>query len=357
MSRILRLEDPDARALASYDAVIDVRSPSEWAEDSVPGAINLPVMTDAERAEIGRMYVQASPFLARRRGAAITARNIAAAIDGALADKPADFRPLVYCWRGGQRSNAMALVLSEIGWRTSILVGGYRTYRRRVQTRLYGPPLDVRLVVIDGGTGTAKTEILGRIAALGGQVIDLEGLARHRGSLFGAIPGRPQPSQKGFESALLAAIEAADLTRPIFVECESSKIGDLLVPPALFSRMRDAPRVRLVAAPEARARYLLSAYPDLTRDRDALTQAIDRLPRHFGRDARAAWRALADAGAYEDLALALIREHYDPAYARSSRKAAGELAPAERLDLPALDPEQLDAAARRLLGQHDLSAG
>src|ERR1700749_323165 len=137
-------------ALARFDAVIDVRSPGEFAEDHIPGAINLPVLSNAERAEVGTIYVQGSKFEARRIGAAHVARNIAAHLDGPLSDRPGSFHPLVYCWRGGQRSNAMATVLAQVGWRTGLLTGGYKTYRRRVQRRLYDAEPWFRLILLDG---------------------------------------------------------------------------------------------------------------------------------------------------------------------------------------------------------------
>lgn len=218
-------EAVDRASLAKFDAIIDVRSPGEFAEDHVPGAENLPVLDDAERAQVGTIYVQESRFLARRIGAAHVARNIARHLETALADRPASFRPLIYCWRGGQRSNAMATILSQVGWPVSLLVGGYKTYRRVVQARLYDGEAALRFVLLDGHTGSAKTEILGRLAARGAKVLDLEGLAEHRGSLFGALAGRSQPSQKLFESRLIQALDRLDPGLPIIVEAESSKIG------------------------------------------------------------------------------------------------------------------------------------
>ncbi len=220
---------------ARFDEIVDVRSPSEFAEDCIPGSANLPVLDDAERAEVGTIYVQRSKFLARKVGAAKVAANIAAHLAGPLAEKPADYAPLVLCWRGGQRSRAMAAVMAEIGWRVAVLEGGYRAYRRRVVDALYhrDPWFDV--VLLDGPTGAGKTEILARVAALGRPVVDLEALARHKGSVFGFARDAEQPSQKAFEGAVLAALErAASLGGPVQVEAESSKIGERLRPPALW---------------------------------------------------------------------------------------------------------------------------
>jgi len=343
LSGIEILETADLASLAGFDAVIDVRSPGEFALDHAPGAVNLPVLSDAERAEVGTIYVQDSRFRARRVGAAYIARNVAHHLEAALVDRPGSFRPLVYCWRGGQRSNAMATILSQVGWRTALLAGGYRTWRRHVTARLYDGELPHRLVLIDGGTGTGKTEVLARLADRGVQVVDLEGLAVHRGSLFGALAGQPQPSQKLFESRLLEILDGLDPARPVVVEAESSKIGERMTPPALWQAMAQAGRFELTAAPEARARYLVRAYADISRDRAALDEALRRLPTPPGRKRLEVWGQLADAGAFEDLALALMELHYDPAYRRSSR--GGTLPNLGLIDLGEIAPADLDRAA------------
>jgi tRNA 2-selenouridine synthase len=201
----------DTRALgqAGFDTIIDVRSPSEYAEDHVPGAVSMPVLSDAERAEVGTIYTQESPFRARKIGAALVARNAARHIEERLMGMEGGWRPLVYCWRGGQRSGSFASILGQIGWRVEVLEGGYRTWRRLVVGRLYDADLGLRLIRLDGYTGTAKTALLAEVAALGGQVIDLEGLARHRGSILGDVEG-VQPAQKGFETALVQALDGLD---------------------------------------------------------------------------------------------------------------------------------------------------
>ncbi|MGZ8371153.1 MAG: tRNA 2-selenouridine(34) synthase MnmH [Caulobacteraceae bacterium] len=346
MSRVQILKDADPRALAQFDAVIDVRSPAEFAADHAPGAINLPVLSDAERAEVGEIYVQKSPFLARRIGAAHVARNIAAHLKKGLKEKPAHWRPLIYCWRGGMRSNAMATVLSQVGWRVGVLDGGYRTWRRHVTARLHDGELGLRLVLLDGGTDTAKTEILGLLAKAGVQTLDLEGLARHRGSLFGASPGQPQPGQKLFESRLLTALDALDPTRPVIAEAESNKIGERFIPPALWSVMQSAPRIEIRAPLAERARYLARAYADITNDRTGLDAILSRLPARHGKAQVETWRTMARDGALEALAQGLIEAHYDPAYRRSGKKDERE--PAAVVELETLDIESLSAAAARV---------
>ncbi len=319
MSHVEVIATPDAATLARFDMIIDVRSPSEFAEDHVPGAVNMPVLDDEQRAKVGTVYVQDSRFKARRIGAALVARNVAHHLETALADRPGSFRPLVYCWRGGQRSNAMATILAQVGWRTAVLDGGYRTYRRQVTARLYDERRQLDLILIDGHTGSAKTEILGRLAARGLQTLDLEGLAQHRGSLLGALPGRPQPSQKMFESRLLGVLDAFDQSRPILVEAESSKIGQLMIPPMLWDAMVKAPRITLEVPAEARARYLAGGYAQSASDVEGLVALLARLPGRHGRKTVAAWQAMAQAAELEALAAQLIEAHYDPAYARASR--------------------------------------
>lgn len=348
MPDIQTVRAADAAALAPFDAIIDVRSPAEFAEDHVPGAISLPVLSDAERAEVGAIYVQDSRFRARRIGAALIARNVARHLETALADKGGDFKPLVYCWRGGQRSSAMATILAEVGWRTAVLAGGYKTYRRHVKARLYDEPLAAKFVLLDGRTGSAKTEMLLRLAARGVQTLDLEALAAHRGSVFGGLPGRAQPSQKMFESRLLAALDALDMSRPIVAEAEASKVGDRMVPPTLWEAMQAAPRITLAAPLEARAAYLARVYADVVSDRAQFDAAVARLPVHPGRRALAAWRELADAGDVEALARELMQLHYDPAYDRAARKEPR--AHLARIELPDLTEAAQEAAADKVAG-------
>ncbi|HEV2081960.1 MAG TPA: tRNA 2-selenouridine(34) synthase MnmH [Brevundimonas sp.] len=337
--------DVSLAALATFDAIVDVRSPSEFAEDHLPGAINLPVLDDAQRAAVGTEYVQGSKFLARRHGAALVARNIAAHLEGSLADRAGGFRPLVHCWRGGQRSHAMATVMDQVGWPVTVLEGGYRTWRRAVVERLHDRPLGFDLILIDGPTGCGKTALLQHLAVRGVQTLDLEGLANHRGSLFGAMPGG-QPSQKLFESRLFAGLESLDPSRPVVVEAESSRVGGLGLPKGLWQAMLQAPVIALTASVPARVDFTCVAYADVASDTAALSVALSRLPRHLSKALIAEWRDLAGAGRVRDLAEALIREHYDPAYARS---CAGRGRPTLRsVALSDLDPESLERAAADL---------
>ena len=243
-----------------HDTIIDVRSPAEFAEDRIPGAVNMPVLSNEERARVGTIYVQQSPFLARKIGAAMVFRNAARHVEGPLAGHGGGWRPLVYCWRGGQRSGSFSYLLREIGWRSETVAGGYRSYRRLVHRALYDTPLDRRVVLLDGYTGTAKTDLLRLLAARGEQVIDLEGLANHRGSVLGLRPGG-QPAQKGFETRIAAALVALDPARPVIIEAESTKIGELSLPPGSRSRPPSTPAPPIWSRPIATSGAILPFSP------------------------------------------------------------------------------------------------
>ena len=320
-----------------FDDIIDVRAPAEWAEDHIPGAISLPVLDDEERARVGTVYKQVNPFTARKLGAALVSQNAARHLQGPLADKPGGWQPLVYCWRGGQRSGSFALILGQIGWRVETIAGGYKAWRALVVDALYEQPFPCPVVVLDGNTGSAKTEILNMLPGLGVQVLDLEGLARHRGSLFGALPGG-QPSQRGFETALAMAMAGLDPARLVVVEAGSSKVGNCRLPPGLWKAMVAAPRVSIVAPLVARAEYLARAYGDLTDNAARLAGLIDLLrPVHPG-EAIEGWHALAVAGEFAALAGGLMEAHYDPRYDkhRARMQRAGAELVVDSLDVDAL---------------------
>lgn len=347
-------EIPDIlpQSLAPHDAVIDVRSPAEFAEDHIPGAINLPVLSNEERAVVGTIYVRESRFRARRLGAAHVARNVAAHLDGALSTRDAKFRPLLYCWRGGMRSNAMATILSQIGWRVGVLKGGYKTWRRAVVAQLFDEKTPLNLVLIDGETGAAKTDILRQMASMGVQTIDLEGLAAHKGSVFGGEADRPQPPQKLFESRLFDRLRALDPAAPIVVEAESSRIGRIVLPKRLWASMRAAPRLVIRAEAAARARYLVDAYADLIASAGEAELAIERLAPFHSKERIAEWQALAGAGRHVALAETLMLQHYDPLYLRSRKRAGSALLGELRLDrLQADDIAGAAAAAADLVSR------
>lgn len=339
-------------ARMGFDDIIDVRAPAEYAEDHIPGAISLPVLDDAERAQVGTIYKQVSPFTARKLGAALVARNAATHLQGPLADRDGGWRPLVYCWRGGQRSGSFASILGQIGWRVETIAGGYKAWRALVVAAVYDRPVRAPVVVLDGNTGSAKTEVLAGLAALGLQVLDLEGMANHRGSLFGAMGA--QPSQRSFEARLAMALDALDPGRPVVVEAESSKVGECRLPPELWKAMVAAPRVALAVPRPARAGYLVRAYADLTADRGRLAAVIGKLRHAHAREVVEDWLALAAAGEFAALAEGLMQHHYDPRYEKHRARMGGRI---EELEADSLSPQGIAALADRVAGAVDRLAG
>ena len=332
-----------------FDAIIDARTPAEYALDHIPGAISAPVLDDAQRAEVGTLYKQVSPFEAKKLGGALVAGNVARHVEQLFSDKGKSWRPLIYCWRGGKRSGAMAHILREIGWDAQTLPGGYRAYRRWVVEQLATLPESMSLVVVHGPTGSGKSRLLAALARAGAQVLDLEALAAHRGSVLGGLPHAPQPTQKWFESQLLHQLSTMNRSRPIFVEGESKKIGELQVPEALMARMRSSPCLALEAAIETRVTLLLEEYRHFTESRQSLEQQLDCLADLHGREKIAQWKALAAAGEWREFVARLLREHYDPAYQRSSLRNYPQLSAAPRLRIASARGEAFDAAAADFL--------
>ena len=331
-----------------FDDIIDVRAPSEFAEDHVPGAINLPVLSDAERAQVGTIYVQQDSFLARKIGAAMVSRNAAAHLEGPLADREGGWRPLVYCWRGGQRSGSFASILSQIGWRVELVDGGYKSYRKLVVAALYETPISLQIILLDGGTGSGKTALLQALRGQGAQVLDLEGMAEHRGSLLGGFSGG-QPSQKMFESRLAGALSALDPTQPVYVEAESNKIGNLLIPPSLWAAMQTAPALKISAPLQVRAAFTVSHYADLTQDLTELRNRLAPLHVFHGAAQMAEWDKMIEARAFEELAASLIERHYDPRYTKSAARRDRVVT---EVAVPRLDAETLDATAVKIKAMH-----
>jgi tRNA 2-selenouridine synthase len=339
---------------SDFDAIIDARTPSEFAEDHIPGAISAPVLYDTERAEVGTLYKQVSAFEAKKVGGALVARNVSRHIENHWKENAKSWRPLVYCWRGGKRSGAMAHILREIGWDAQTLPGGYKAYRRWVVQELETKPLDLDYVVVHGPTGSGKSRLLAAIAQAGGQVLDLEALAAHRGSVHGGLPDNPQPSQKMFESLLLKELSALKKTQPVYVEGESKKIGQLQVPEALIARMRASPCVRLETDVETRVTLLLQEYEFFLENRQSLYQQLDCLVSLHGREKIDAWKGLAERGAWREFVARLLVEHYDPAYRRSSHKNFAHLADAPALRIAAADDAAFAGAAQSLLASSAL---
>jgi tRNA 2-selenouridine synthase len=306
------------------------------------------VLDDAERARVGTLYKLQSAFEAKRIGAALVSRNIADILDNRLAEMPREWRPLVYCWRGGNRSGALATVLARVGWRTAILDGGYRAYRRHVIGELDSLPGRLRFHVLAGRTGSGKSLLLQRLQARGAQVLDLEAIARHRGSVLGLMPDTVQPTQKSFESAVWDALRRFDPQRPVFVESESKRVGQCHVPDALIDRMRNSPGTRIEMTPEHRAALLLREYRHFVDDRAALFERVARLVTLHGHARVEAWRSLANAGRWSEFVIELLQAHYDPAYDRSMGNNYQAIDAQATLTVPDDTEASLDAAAATL---------
>jgi tRNA 2-selenouridine synthase len=376
----------------TYSQIIDVRSESEFAEDRVPGAINLPVLNDAEREKVGTLYKQVCPFEARKVGASLVAQNIAKHLDTHFANKDKNYHPLVYCWRGGQRSNSMALVLNQIGWQVTVLEGGYKTYRAYVRDRLQYLPQQLTYRVLCGLTGSGKTHILRRLAQRGVQVLDLEGLANHRGSLLGQewddaqvlsaerssqLRGNPgeqsfpstshsvggtsrnaystqqevrpatlialktQPTQKRFESLLVQELQRLDASQSVWVEAESNKIGQVYLPLSLWQQMKQASCVEVQLPQAGRIEWLLQQYPHLIAHPELLKRKLDRLKSRYGREKLNEWYSLIDAGQWHALVGDLLAYHYDPTYSRSMGQSYKRVE--QRLQITNLSNTSVDA--------------
>ena len=334
--------------LGEFNALIDARSPAEFLDDHLPGAISCPVLDDAQRAQVGTLYKQTSPFAARKLGAVLVARNVANHIENSFSDKPKDWRPLVYCWRGGQRSGAFTHILREVGWDAARLEGGYRTWRRHVLEQLEQLPGRLNFRVIAGPTGSAKSRVLEALARQGEQVLHLEQLAAHKGSVLGNLPGIEQPAQRHFESALYAALHGFDASRPVYVEAESRKIGVLHVPEQLIQRIRAGHCYRIQASVAERVSFLLRDYDYAIADPDWLRLRLGHLHGLHSNNTLADWNALIDAGDFPALVEALLVKHYDPLYQRSQNTNFSALDGATPIDAESLSDAGTEALAQKI---------
>ena len=333
--------------LEQFDTIIDARTPAEYALDHLPGAINCPVLDDAQRIQVGTLYKQVNAFEAKKIGAALVAKNIGHYIETLWLDKPRDWKPLVYCWRGGNRSGSMAHIMAKIGWPVVQLDGGYKAFRNHVAAALEVPPA-LSFRVVCGTTGSGKSRLLEVMHADGAQVLDLEQLAAHRGSVLGDLPSRPQPSQKAFETSIWHALRHFDPARPVFVESESKKVGQLRVPAALMDSMRASPCVALTLSRANRVRLLMEDYAHFTQDAAALNTQLDCLALLHGREKIARWQQMASAGDMAPLVEELLADHYDPAYLRSINRNFTLYDQGTALELDDITPADFLAAARRL---------
>jgi len=334
--------------MRDFDILIDARSPSEFALDHVPGAINCPVLDDEERRIVGTLYKQQGAFEARRVGGAMVAANLARHLRERFADRPASWKPLVYCWRGGLRSGSMVTWLRLVGWDAQQLAGGYKSFRRHVVAQIDALCPQLQLRVICGATGSAKTRVLQALAAQGEQVLDLEEAACHKGSLLGGLPGVPQPSQKSFETQVVTRLEGFDLARPIYVEGESPRIGKISLPVPLVTRMREAPVIEVAASPQARLDYLLRDYAYLGDEPEALAAQLGKLKEMQGKETVSRWQQWALAGELSLLFEELMSLHYDPHYQRSQERHFRQWAARRSVEAGALDDAGIAGLAGRI---------
>lgn len=333
--------------LARFPERIDVRTPAEFADDHLPGAVNCPVLSNEERAHVGTLHAS-NAFEARKIGAALISRNIAGIVER-FRDRPREWSPLVYCWRGGQRSRALAHVMGEIGWHAVQLEGGYRAYRRHVIAGLAEVPERLTYRVVCGLTGSGKSRLIEALAAEGAQALDLEALAKHRGSLLGDLPDAPQPPQKRFESLLLDALQRFNPARPVYVESESKRIGRLQVPDALLARMRAAECARVDLARETRIALLMEEYRHFLADPALLAARLAPLVPLLGRETVARWNELARSGVFTTLVGELLDRHYDPLYLRSIRGNFPAIDRAEPVAPAGIAAADFRVAARNLI--------
>jgi len=334
--------------LAEFSAIIDARSEAEYEEDHLPGAVNWPSLNNDERKLIGTIYKQVSPFEAQKRGAAIVASNIARHIEREVLDKPRQWQPLAYCWRGGKRSGALATVLGQIGFRVTLVEGGYKAFRGAVLASLPQLAQRLRYRVICGPTGSGKTRLLQALAAAGAQVLDLEDLASHRASVLGLIPGQPQPSQRRLETMIWERLRRFDPSRPVFVESESRKVGNLAVPEALIDTMRGSDCLSLVLPDEERVALLMEDYDFFVKDSAFFCERLTALTQLRGKALVGQWQDQVRAGHTEAVVRELLAKHYDPGYATSIQRNFMRYGEAPEIVLPNRSAQAMAAMARSL---------
>ena len=325
---------------SSYDLIIDARSEREYEEDHIPGAINLPVVNNDEYAEVGTTH-RDDKHRAYVIGVAYSHRNIANHVDQVISRYPKKTRILVYCFRGGKRSRLWFDALDTIGYKVERLKGGWKAYRRWVNEQLANLPGQFNYHVLCGPTGCGKTRLLNALKESGEQVLDLEALAKHRGSLIGAIPGTPQPSQKWFDSLVLAELMTFNTARPIWLEAESKKIGERQLPNKLFDAMHTGVPYQIDAPMAERVKLWREDYRHFEDDPQALLNQLQHLRALVGNEEIERWRELVDSRNMPQLFERLMVVHYDPAYRRSTVRHFPNIDGAKKIELDSLDPAML----------------
>ncbi len=300
-----------------FSTIIDARSEDEYALDHLPGAVNWPSLNNEERIVVGTMYKQVNAFEAQKHGAAMVAANIARHIQREVLNLPKNWQPLIYCWRGGKRSGSLSMVLGQIGFRVNLIEGGYKAFRAALVADIPQRVAPLQFKIISGPTGSGKTRLLHALAAEGAQVLDLEELASHRSSVLGHIPGQPQPSQKHFDTLIWQALRNFDPARPVFVESESRKVGNLSIPESLMNAMRDSPCFELQLSLEERVALLMEDYRFFVDDPALFCHRLDALVAIRGKAVVEAWKEHVHSGHIDQVVRDLLVLHYDPTYAAS----------------------------------------
>lgn len=329
MYRDIQFEDVNKRKDVVW---IDVRSEGEFAESHIPGAVNIPIFSDEERAQVGTMYKQIGKEEAKELGLRIASAKLPGLVQ-AVREAAADRQPVVYCWRGGMRSKSVATVLDMLGMPVHRLEGGYRGYRESVKQRLAHFSLQAKCVVIHGMTGVGKTELLRLLAEDGEPVVDLEGMAGHKGSAFGSIGETPR-NQRMFESLLLQRLEEWEASPYLIIEAESKRIGRVNMPEFLLEAKEAGLHILLKAPLAVRVQRTLAQYiVDDPEFKEKVTGALRSIEKKLSpADRDFGWEAIAD-GRYEDLTEMLLVKYYDPRYRYTMERYAKDFITFDATDL------------------------
>ncbi len=296
--------------MATRLPVIDVRTPAEFEHAHIPGAVNMPLFTNEERSVIGTLYLKKGSDEALSRGLDMIRPKMKDFADAGYRIA-GDGEALMHCWRGGMRSRSMAWLMNTVGIKTYTLIGGYKQFRRYT-AEVFAKPLNI--VVIGGSTGSGKTYVLHELKLLGKQVIDLEGLASHKGSVFGSVGMPVQGSNEQFENNLFAEIIKLNPDLPVFIEDESLSIGNVFVPRPFYSQMSDARFIHLKVSFENRLLRLIDEYT--AGSEDLLIAGVKRLEKRLGLEQAAKAELMIRNGDIKSAA-ALVLNYYDKVYARS----------------------------------------
>ena len=332
--------------LHTFDTIIDARSEDEFSEDHLPNAVNWPTLNNDERKDIGTLYKQVNAFEAKKRGAAIAAHNIATHIENHVLQKERDWTPLAYCWRGGKRSGSLSLVLDQIGFRVTLVEGGYKAFRAAMLNDMHSRIAPLSFQVICGTTGSGKTRLLQALREEGAQVLDLEGLANHRSSVLGAIPGQAQPTQKRYDTLVWTALRDFDASMPVFVESESKKVGNVSIPTDLVEKMRSSACINLDLGIEERIELLLEDYAFFTAQPAYFCEKLDALTAQRGKAVIESWKASVMQGDFKPVVQELLTLHYDPVYTQSMERNFQQFSTALLMS-----PTDRSQAAMRFLAQ------